>query len=130
MRPMRLWITEAICRGTKNPDIFYPSVGGGGRVQTQAARIMCGMCPVQKDCLDYAVAHDEEGFWGGKTLAEREALPGFIRTYIKDEYERLGFLEHRLNIDGLILSTLGAHQVAPQQEDQSSWLDIEPPPFL
>lgn len=118
MQPMSAWITQAICRNVRDPDIFFPSVGGKGRQQAAHTKLICEMCPVQQDCLDYAIAHDEEGFWGGKTKTDRESLPAFIREFIKLEYERLGLMEHRLNIDGLIASMRLRLREEQSQEDE------------
>jgi len=35
---------------------------------------ICGTCPVQQECLDYALRHDVEGIWGGKYHSERRKL--------------------------------------------------------
>jgi hypothetical protein len=35
---------------------------------------ICGSCPVQQDCLGYALRHDVEGIWGGKYHSERIRL--------------------------------------------------------
>lgn len=103
MQSIAIWIAQSLCKNMSKPDAtFFPSVGARSRLAAMNARLICSMCPVQQDCLDYAVAHNEEGFWGGKTEAERASLPAFITEYIKSEYERLGLLEPRQNIDALI----------------------------
>lgn len=129
MRPMIDWIVDAVCRNIRDPDIFFPSVGARAKKLTQHTRYICAKCPVQQDCLDYAVAHDEEGFWGGKTKDERKALPSFVQIYIKSEYERLGLLEPRPNIDELIAKARKEQQEALSQEDLFSWQYTVDPPF-
>lgn len=48
------------CRGS-DPALFYPNDGNFGR-----ASRMCKICPVQHDCLEYALANNERlGIWGG-----------------------------------------------------------------
>lgn len=105
---------EAACRG-KSADFFFPGPGK----KLDIAKLICSFCKVQQDCLDYAVAHDEEGFWGGLSETERRALPLFAIEYIKTEYLRLRLLEERRNIDALILSMRQAAQEALSQEAQS-----------
>jgi len=42
------------------------------RLATKLAKQMCGRCPIQKECLDYAMTANEEfGIWGGTTRYER-----------------------------------------------------------
>ncbi|MGW4441990.1 WhiB family transcriptional regulator [Streptomyces sp. NPDC004682] len=37
------------------------------------AKELCGVCPVRRDCLNYALENDlTEGVWGGLTAAERK----------------------------------------------------------
>jgi hypothetical protein len=63
---------HAACRG-QDPAAFFPEAGGSAN---QARRI-CRTCPVQVDCLTYAlgvpVSHDW-GVWGGTTEDERQQL--------------------------------------------------------
>lgn len=40
----------------------------------------CSVCPVILECLNYAIAHDEQGVWGGTTENQRALLP---RTFVK-----------------------------------------------
>lgn len=40
-----------------------------------AAKQVCSGCPVQLDCLEYALAaREHEGVWGGQTEAERRQI--------------------------------------------------------
>jgi hypothetical protein len=38
------------------------------------ARRVCANCPVRVDCLEYAIAADEWGIWGGLDREQRRAL--------------------------------------------------------
>ena len=62
------WIAEARCGGVADPDRFFPSRG-----QSYAlAKSLCGRCPVQAECLQYAIDEQIEfGVWGGKTPPQR-----------------------------------------------------------
>jgi WhiB family redox-sensing transcriptional regulator len=66
------WRESALCAQT-DPEVFFPSVGGGGG----AARRICRRCPVQTECLEVALARPAEGdvgIWGGTSARERRAL--------------------------------------------------------
>lgn len=42
----------------------------------------CRHCPIQVECLAYALAHDEEGVWGNTTFAQRKKLKrGITRVH-------------------------------------------------
>ena len=63
------WPKRAICPG-EDPSIFFPAHGDPGI----RARKVCANCPVQMDCLEYAIAADEWGIWGGQDRDQRRAL--------------------------------------------------------
>lgn len=63
--------TDPRCRSF--PDYFYPEDYGEEykAVRDKAVRI-CNVCPIVKECLEYALEADEEfGVWGGKSAASR-----------------------------------------------------------
>lgn len=63
------WRLAASCRDM-DPDLFF-----NGGFATQRARTICASCPVRRECLDQALAMDEQhGVWGGLTLTERQAV--------------------------------------------------------
>lgn len=60
------WIAGALCAQI-DPELFFPETGGG-----EAAKKICGCCPVREECLDYALTRREEwGVWGGLSTSER-----------------------------------------------------------
>lgn len=60
------WMARGTCHQT-DPELFFPEKGGS----TREAKKICTACPVQAECLDYALDNDERfGIWGG--LSERE----------------------------------------------------------
>lgn len=63
--------TNPRCR--KMPDIFYPEDFGDEYDEVKKKAItVCTRCPIQVQCLEYALEADEEfGVWGGKTAAQR-----------------------------------------------------------
>ena len=69
------WRADAICRDT-DPELFFP-VGTTGYALLQIARAkeVCGQCPVNRDCLDYALeTNQDSGIWGGTSEEERRNL--------------------------------------------------------
>lgn len=68
--PQPAWMADGLCAQT-DPEEFYPDKGGS----TAVAKRVCAACPVQDDCLDYALTHREQyGIWGGTSLRERQRL--------------------------------------------------------
>jgi DNA-binding CsgD family transcriptional regulator len=64
------WREWASCRET-DPEIFHPEKGKSA----QPAKQICANCPVQFDCLEYALDNDMRfGVWGGLSDRERRGL--------------------------------------------------------
>lgn len=57
------------------PDFFFPEdwTLDEGKIQAgRFAKMICGRCPIQEQCLEYAVESREEfGVWGGTTAHQR-----------------------------------------------------------
>ncbi len=69
------WRVEALCRDT-DPELFFPiGTTGAALVQIDHARAVCLQCPVQADCLDFALSTNQDsGIWGGTSEEERRVL--------------------------------------------------------
>ena len=72
------WQVRAACRGP-HADIFFPPLQFERREEKREregrAKAICMTCPVQRDCLDYALAiREPHGIWGGLNEAERRLL--------------------------------------------------------
>jgi WhiB family redox-sensing transcriptional regulator len=69
------WRAQAACRGLPT-ELWFPQKGDN-HAQSVAKEI-CGTCPVQQDCYDYAmeVAQQVEllGTWGGTSQKQRIAI--------------------------------------------------------
>jgi len=64
------WMADGLCAQV-DPDLWFPDKGGS----TEAARAVCRRCPVQAECLSYALAHDERfGVWGGTSERARHRM--------------------------------------------------------
>ena len=72
------WRARAACRGPETSLFFPPSntERREDRDQREArAKAICRDCPVQRDCLDHALAVGEpHGIWGGLNESERRGL--------------------------------------------------------
>lgn len=64
------WVTEALCAQT-DPEAFFPEKGG----TAEPARRICAVCPVHRECRDYALTNAEyHGIWGGLTDNDRRRI--------------------------------------------------------
>jgi WhiB family redox-sensing transcriptional regulator len=73
-----LWQARAACRGP-NTLVFFPPSHFERKDEREAretrAKAICGGCPVQRACLEYAVRiREPHGIWGGLSEAERRPL--------------------------------------------------------
>jgi WhiB family transcriptional regulator, redox-sensing transcriptional regulator len=69
------WWTLAACQSV-DPDLFFPmSATNPARAELAAAKAVCSDCPVQTECLQYALtAGPVQGIWGGLSEEERRLL--------------------------------------------------------
>lgn len=65
------WRDAALCAQT-SPDLFFPTL----QQQTTAqAKKICGECTVKAECVEYALANNEDiGVWGQLDPHERREL--------------------------------------------------------
>ena len=64
------WQLQALCREV-SPELFFPNYG---ERKTDALRI-CHSCPVEDECLAYALKYREpHGIWGGATEEDRRRM--------------------------------------------------------
>lgn len=64
------WMKGAICRD--HEDVAADWYADTNTVQFRRAVAVCHTCPVESDCLEYALASDEPfGVWGGMGPRER-----------------------------------------------------------
>ena len=64
------WMAVGRCRDM-DPATFFPSDGVG----VQIAQRICSDCPVQPQCLEYALDNRvDHGVWGGASERERRRL--------------------------------------------------------
>ena len=70
------WMAHGLCTSIP-PSTFFPSDGSG----VEVARKICATCPVQQECLEYALQHRiDHGVWGGCSERERRRILKRRRT--------------------------------------------------
>ncbi|HEV3473119.1 MAG TPA: WhiB family transcriptional regulator [Actinomycetota bacterium] len=61
------WRAEGLC-AERDPDLWFAI----GALEHRQAKRICRDCPVQRECLSYAMDHPvDHGIWGGMTERER-----------------------------------------------------------
>ena len=75
------WQQHANCK-TAPTDMFYPPpeelklTVAEMRERAAEARVICDECLVKRECLDYAIENETDGFWGGMTPRQRQKERG------------------------------------------------------
>lgn len=69
------WRSLASCRDT-DPDLFFPvGTTGPALEQIEQAKAVCRECAVQRECLEFALATNQDsGVWGGVAEEDRRKL--------------------------------------------------------
>lgn len=69
------WMQRAACRGLSHDLFFTPDGAQGVDEKDLPGLLVCQSCPVQPDCLDYALkANEKFGLWGGMPTKKRKRL--------------------------------------------------------
>lgn len=64
------WHLDAACRGM-DTDLFFPYRGES----LKKAKAICTQCPVQEECLTWAIEENEKfGIWGGLNERNRRRV--------------------------------------------------------
>lgn len=82
--PEMWWADFGACRGmyaslsfwAPTSDLNYQKAENSHerRVREAACKSICYTCPVEGECLAWALEHNEMGVWGGATDEERHAI--------------------------------------------------------
>lgn len=78
----RLW-EGAICRGI-DTDVFYPPQELFSRDEERMFKRMCADCPAMQACLEWGLAHERYGVWGGTTPPMRHKMRNTLGLAIAD----------------------------------------------
>ena len=71
MSPDTAWMKDAVCAQT-DPDLWVGTQPLPG--QLKALKRTCASCPVNRECLEYALTEKLDGIWGGTTPSERRQI--------------------------------------------------------
>jgi WhiB family redox-sensing transcriptional regulator len=68
------WALRGLCAsGEYDPELFFPAPTA--TAQTATAVAVCARCPVRCECLEWALATNQQyGVWGGLSEEKRRAL--------------------------------------------------------
>jgi hypothetical protein len=64
------WRDDAACRD-EDLNLFYPK---SEEVLPPAVERLCSSCPVEADCLAWALRHEDHGMWARTTPKKRSRL--------------------------------------------------------
>jgi WhiB family transcriptional regulator, redox-sensing transcriptional regulator len=69
------WAARGACRHS-DPELFFPvATHGPALEQVLKAKVVCRSCPVQGECLEFALETGQDfGVWGGASEAERRLM--------------------------------------------------------
>lgn len=74
------WRDHAVCKGRLELFFAKKAERPQARARREArARRLCTICPVQRQCRDFARENREYGYWGGESEEERH-LAGYTLT--------------------------------------------------
>lgn len=77
-----------------DPEAWFPEQGGMPTRELRNVKALCGLCPAQLACLNYALAADEPwGVWGGLTTPERRRLRDRDRNHRRGRPNRTSHLQ-------------------------------------
>jgi WhiB family redox-sensing transcriptional regulator len=67
------WRSAGACLSA-DPDLFFPiSSTGPAERQIERAKKICAGCSVRRECLEFALSHNQiYGIWGGTTAEDRQ----------------------------------------------------------
>lgn len=84
------FLEKARCKDY-DTNLFYPEKDNQRKFPPKiykSAKNICAKCPVQLECLEYALENGEIlGVWGGKSPPERKTM--FIKLYGHDAWVEL-----------------------------------------
>lgn len=126
------WRAEAKC-GPLDPmeasKLFFVERGG----KAAKAKVFCSTCPVQRQCLNYAIFYNEGGIWGGMSESERNAIAPLIGILSESVLESQGVSTDETRdyrqwglAEAQIQESRRKHQ-APQPEPSFQVLNQQPP---
>ena len=74
---------QAACKGI-DTEIFYPDKDIFTPQEERLFERMCIECPVMLMCLEWGLAHERSGIWGGTTPFRRQAVRKALNLQVTD----------------------------------------------
>ena len=74
---------DASCKGI-DTEVFYPDKVSFTREEERFYNNLCSRCPVLEACLEWGLAHENYGIWGGLTPALRTEYRKALRWGVSD----------------------------------------------
>lgn len=71
-------VEQANCTSI-DPELFFPI----GEIKSEIESILCRICmncPINQECLDYALENNMQGYWGGTTERQRKQMQSAKRS--------------------------------------------------
>lgn len=96
------WRDEAACR-TLPTDMFFPIEHKGVTTLQKEAKAVCATCPVQSECLVWALSSGDtmhHGIYGGLSVKQRRKfrdLIGLTKDDYPEELTRIHWLDRKTN---------------------------------
>lgn len=73
MNAYPVWDSVPACQGT-DTDLWFTAEESKVYTQIVLLKKICSECPVRKQCLDYAIHHNVNGYWAGTTESNRSLI--------------------------------------------------------
>ena len=74
---------DASCKGL-NTETFYPDKVSFTREEERFYNNLCSRCPVLEACLEWGLAHENYGIWGGLTPRARTEYRKVLKWAVND----------------------------------------------
>ena len=83
LRYNRKLFSQGVCQGI-NTEVFYPPQETFSYSEEKMIEKMCIDCPIMMACLEWGLAHETYGIWGGTTPAKRKTMRRNIGWRVSD----------------------------------------------
>lgn len=74
---------DAGCKGLST-EMFYPDKRVFNREEERFYNNLCARCPVREACMEWGLAHENYGIWGGLTPLQRTHYRKALKWGIND----------------------------------------------
>ena len=78
--PIHPWMDDASCRDDPDPDLWFRATDMNHFTDRDTAVSICSLCPVQTQCLNYAITEElTYGVFGGLMPDQRRKLQQLMK---------------------------------------------------